>query len=153
MEIEYEYKMTLAERLAALARKYGSVEALRRRVKRTKRVTQAFADLEEWDHYLTPHEHKHSPGEEIRFGETIVFHNPGKFFETVTAERVRLLNELRKGKDYQSLRELAAGLHRDPKNVYEDLKALESIRLVDVERRNRRRSIPRARVNRVLITI
>lgn len=153
MEIEYEYSMTLAERLAGFAKKYGSVGALRRRVKRTRRVTQAFADLEEWDHYLTPHDHKHTPDEEIRVGEKIIFHDPRTFFETVTPERVRLLDELRKRKDYQSLRELAAGLKRDPKNVYQDLKALEGIRLVHVERRNRRRSIPRARVNRVLITI
>lgn len=142
MEIEYEYKLTLAERLAEFARKYGSVEALRRRVKRTKRATRTFADLEEWEHYLTPHEHKHTPDEVIECKETIIFHDPGKFFEYVTPQRVRLLNELRKGKDYQSLRELAAGLRRDPKNVYEDLKALESIRLVTVERRNRRRAIP-----------
>ncbi len=153
MQIEYEYKMTLAERLAGFAEQYGSLEKLRKRVKKTKRVTKPFADLEEWEHYLTPHEHQHKPDEEIRISEKVIFHDPASFFQTVTAQRVRLLNELRKGKDYQSLRELAAGLGRDPKNVYEDLKALEKVRLVEVERRNRRRSIPRARVNEVLIRI
>lgn len=153
MEIEYEYTTTVDELLQSFEEKYGSLEKLRRVAARSPKATQARMDLEEWEHYVSGRGHRHPADEPIHVGEKVIFHDPVKIFEVLTPERVRLLDELRKGKDYQSLRELAAGVHRDPKNVYQDLKALEEIRLVRVDRRNRRRAIPRARVGRVVVTI
>lgn len=152
MEIEYEYSMTLGELLTDFERRYGSVEKLRSQVKRTKRVTKEFADLEQWEYYLSNIQ-KHKLTEEIRFKTAVIFHDSRDFFRYITPERVRLLDELRSGKKFESLNELANSLGRDPKNVYEDVKALEEKGLVEVDRRNRRRSAPRSRVRRVLVTI
>jgi predicted transcriptional regulator len=65
---------------------------------------------------------------------------------------VRALDALRSG-SYESLHELAKALDRDTKNVYEDVKVLESQGLVQVVKRNARLSTPRARVERIHITM
>lgn len=152
MEIEYEYSMTLGELLTDFEQRYASVEKLRAKVKGTKKVTKQFADLEQWEYYLA-NIHKHKLTEEIRFKTAVIFHDSRDFFKYITPERVRLLDELRSGKKFESLNELAKSLDRDPKNVYEDVKALESKGLVKVDRRNRRRSAPSSSVRRVVVTI
>ena len=153
MKIEYEYDITVKDLLADFKKKYGSIENLRKKVGRTKRVTQAYADLTEWEHYRSARGHKHGPDEQIHAGEAIFFHDPAEFFRYVTPERVRILDALRSGEDFGSINELARSLGRDPKNVFDDIAALEKRGLVGVDRRNRRRSVPRARVRRVVATI
>lgn len=158
MMVEYEYTMTLGELLQEFRRKYGSLAKLRRRVASGRGGIKAFGDLEEWEHYVS-HRHKrgrrhtHKLEERIRFRTTVIFHDRREFFRVMTPERLRILDELRSGKRFDSLNELAKRLGRDPKNVSEDVKLLASKNLVEVERRNARRSIPRARVGKIVITM
>jgi predicted transcriptional regulator len=152
MQIEYEYAMKVKDLLAELEAKYGSIEKLRARVRRAKKPTRAFADLKRWQAYGSKASAERME-DEIGFRTTVIFHDSREFFTYITPERVRLLDALRSGRTFESINELAEALARDPKNVYEDVKALESKGLVEVDRRNRRRSSPRAKVRRVVVTI
>lgn len=156
--VEYEYTMTLGELLQEFRRKYGSLAKLRRRVASGRAGVGAVGDLEEWEHYVSHrrkggHTHRHTPDEPIRMSRTVIFHDRREFFRVMTPERLRILDELRSGKRFDSLNELAKRLGRDPKNVSEDVKLLASKNLVEVERRNARRSIPKARVGKIVITM
>lgn len=139
MKVEYDFTTTVEELL----------RQLRRRVASGRASFRERADLEEWEHYAS---HR-SPATAVKVRRAAVFHDSRAFFKFLTPERLRILDELRSGKSFESLNELARSLGRDPKNVYEDVKALEAKGLVRVEKRNPRRSVPRSRVERIVITM
>ncbi len=150
MKIEYEYATTIHDFLKQLQAKHGALEKLKERVQTGKATFQERIDLDRWKHHAASGS---GSDEVIRVQKAVVFHDPILFFKFLSPERVRILDRLRTGEPVGSLHELADRLGRDPKNVYEDVKALEKRGLVRIERRNRRRAIPHARIERITITV
>lgn len=150
MKIEYEFETTVDEERKRLEVHYGARARLERKVKAGLATFQERADLDRWHRFEEPDAQKLNP---IRTKKAMVFHDPVQFFKFLSPERVRILDHLRADADVESLNELAHRLGRDPKNVYEDVRALEKRGLVTIERRNRRRSIPHVAVGRVTITV
>lgn len=151
MILEYEYTRTGHDLVREFERRYGSRKLLRKRVAKQRRMTRERADLEEWEYYAKRPELLDGP---IRETRAAIFQTAEGFLHMLTPERLRILNALRdSGARFDSVHELARALGRDPKNVLNDLKALAEHGLVTLEKRNARRTVPRAAVQRVTITL
>lgn len=150
MMIEYDYTTTGQAILSELRQTHGSLARLRRKVASGKASFRERVDLERWEVYLRPGRAESA----VRGTRGAVFHTADAFLRMLTPERLRLLNALRApGARYDSVHELARALGRDPKNVLNDLKGLAGHGLVVLDKRNARRTVPRAAVERVVITL
>ncbi len=108
--------------LASLAKKYGSMNSLQQRVQISKcESPEQMADYIIWRNL--------SQGAE--FQDTVVVRD-SDIFEVMTPKRMELLEHLMKN-DVASIRALAAALHRNYKNTYDDLRALSRYDLVDLD--------------------
>jgi len=108
--------------LASLAKKYGSLNSLQQRVQISKcESPEQMADYIIWRNL--------SQGAE--FQDTVVVRD-SDIFEVMTPKRMELLEHLMKN-DAASIRTLAAALHRNYKNTYDDLRALSRYDLVDLD--------------------
>lgn len=155
MILEYEYTTTGKEMVRQFEAQYGSLERLRKKVaaqhRRSRRVTKEWADLEWWEHHANRPDLLKGRMHVLRAG---VFHDADAFLRILTPGRLRLLDALRApDARYESVHELARALGRDPKNVLQDCKALAEHGLVTLDKRNARRTVPRAAVGRVVITM
>jgi predicted transcriptional regulator len=108
--------------LASLAKKYGSLNSLQQRVQISKcESPEQMADYIIWRNL--------SQGAE--FQDTVVVRD-SDIFEVMTPKRMELLEHLMNN-DVASIRTLAAALHRNYKNTYDDLRALSRYDLVDLD--------------------
>lgn len=150
MMIDLEFTTTVGHLLRLFEGRYGSVDRLRKKTESGRASFRAQVDLEEWDRYLA----RDAPEtEKVSVRQSLVFHDSAAFFKLLSPERFRVLERLRGAEEFGSIHELARALKRDPKNVHGDVEALVAARLVTVERRNRRRSIPRVRAEKITITL
>lgn len=150
MKIEYELEMTVEDLIQEMRAKYGSIDKLSKKITRGRASFQERADHDAWRAYVGGGA---AGTDTLRVKKAAVFRDPIMFFKFLSPERIRILDQLRTKERVESLNELARQLGRDPKNVYEDVRALEKRGLVRIERRNRRRSIPHLRVQRVTVTV
>lgn len=107
-------------------RKYGSFDSLQHRVKISKcSVPEQMNDYIIWKYIRA--------GAELR--ESVVFEN-ADLFDVLSPKRAELLAYLVEH-EVSSIRELANKLHRNYKNVYDDLKALSKYGLVELVEKGR----------------
>lgn len=69
------------------------------------------------------------------FQDIIIMKDPD-IFDTLSPKRMELLEYIFQN-DVQSIRTLATALHRNYKNVYDDLKALSKYELIDLTEQGR----------------
>lgn len=150
MMIEYEYTITVEDHRRELEHRYGSIENLKRRGSRPNATRREKNDLDEWVHLFSDGA---NPEEPIKTRHGIMLHDPRAFFDVITPQRLRILGELRSGHVYESIHELAKALKRDPKNVHQDVTALAEKGLLMIHRRNKRRSVPKPAVDKIVITM
>ncbi|MDG6219849.1 MAG: helix-turn-helix domain-containing protein [Candidatus Thermoplasmatota archaeon] len=72
-------------------------------------------------------------------------------FEYLSPRRMELLDHL-KNRQPESITELAANLKRNYKNVYDDLRALEKMEMINMVRQ-RNRKVPRLNVTEIRIVV
>lgn len=70
----------------------------------------------------------------------------------LSPRRLELLVQLA-ARGYESMNDLARRIRRDPKNVYEDLKALEKLRLVRLRRAGSRNVVPETPIEELTFVI
>ncbi len=71
------------------------------------------------------------------------------FFEIFTSKRIEIIHELH-NENLMSIRNLAEHLHRDIKNVYDDLSLLEKHNLIEFET-NGRAKVPKLKTRTVIM--
>lgn len=76
-------------------------------------------------------------GEEFEYYREETLDLDGECLSKLTPKRIEILDTI-SSMNFQSITELAAKIGRDIKNVYEDLKVLEEMGFVKLERRGRR---------------
>ncbi|MCD6461660.1 MAG: helix-turn-helix domain-containing protein [Thermoplasmata archaeon] len=134
IEITKEYTREEMERERnAISKEYGGLHPLSQRI-----ATIGCTRPEYIDAYMTL---RALSSKNPTLTEKTVFHG-AECFEKMTPRRMELLDYL-SGHTPSSITELARTLKRDYKNVYDDLRALRDIGLVDL-RRERNRLVPTA---------
>jgi len=94
---------------------------------------------------------KLSKGEHVQKKEATYFSNLREMRKVLTEKRLELLKAI-KDKKPASAYELAKFLHRDLKNVLQDLTYLQEVGLVDVTE-TRDRKIPRVRYDKIAFEV
>ncbi len=116
---------------------YGTINSLSQRVSISKCTTKnEMEDLMVWKYLKSG----------AVFEEEIVLHN-SDIFDVLTPKRMELVDYLTKNKA-SSIRKLSEAVHRNYKNTYDDLLALEKMGLVEFKRSGKSR-IPISFVIRV----
>ncbi len=107
---------------------YGTINSLSQRVSISKCTTKnEMEDLMVWKYLRSGAE----------FTEEIVLHN-SDIFHILTPKRMELVDYLTKNK-VTSIRKLSEVVHRNYKNTYDDLLALEKVGLVEFKRSGKSR--------------
>ena len=108
--------------------RYGTINSLSQRVSISKCTTKnEMEDLMVWKYLKS--------GAVLE--EEIVLHN-SDIFDTLTPKRMELVDYLTKNK-VASIRKLSEAVHRNYKNTYDDLLALEKMGLVEFKRSGKSR--------------
>jgi predicted transcriptional regulator len=100
-------------------------------------------------------EKTHNAGKRVRaYGSELVFASLADMAKALTPKRLDLLRLIRRHQP-SSIRELAHLARRDPKNVQTDIKALETLGLVDSEgeKKERYRKAPRTDYERIEVHV
>ncbi|MFO7619030.1 MAG: hypothetical protein R6W91_05185 [Thermoplasmata archaeon] len=125
----------------AWEKKYGTLLSLQQKVLISKCTSpEQMGDYIMWKHL--------SQGAE--FQDIIIVKDPD-IFETLSPKRVEILEHLM-GNEAKSIRHLANALHRNYKNVYDDLIALSKYGLVDLSPSGRSLK-PSAAASRIEISL
>ncbi|MDE1822202.1 MAG: hypothetical protein KGI98_15295 [Euryarchaeota archaeon] len=133
MEIRIERRLRGSELREEILARYGSLQQLTHVASR-KGAFEAQNDL------ATLEEFEEDPARlTLPMVVTTVATLSAKDLERLTPERLRLLEVLASRRDTPSLTTLARRLHRDKKNVSEDLRLLARFKLVSIARRGKER--------------
>jgi len=81
---------------------------------------------------------KISEGKNVKKQEKILYFTPKTFYSTFTPERIRLIQLLRENKN-RNISEVAKIIKRPFESVHRDIKFLEGIGLINIEKRERYR--------------
>lgn len=138
MIIRFEQTQTVAEFLDEIKRKYGGEAGLRAHLKRKPADILAAEDLEDLEYYSA---HPELQLEKIRRAVSVVPVTE-EALSMFSPERLKML-DLLSYKEFGSIRQLAEHLRRDVHNVYEDLKRLQSLGVLEFEHGPRNSRIPR----------
>lgn len=138
MIIRVQQVTTVAEFLETMRQHYGDVEGLRAYVKSHPRDVPAKLDLEDFEFYLS---HPEMHDEKMERAVSLI-PLTAKALSMFTKQRLALLETLA-DKRFESVRKLAEHLGRDVHNVYEDLKLLQKLGIIELERGPRNSRIPR----------
>lgn len=138
MMIRVQQVMTVAKFLETMKERYGGEEGLRAHVKSHPRDVTAKLDLEDLEFYLS---HPEMRDEKMERAVSLI-PVTAKALSMFTKQRLALLETLA-DKRFESVRKLAEHLGRDVHNVYEDLKLLQKLGIIEFERGPRNSRIPR----------
>lgn len=138
MMIRVQQAMTVAEFLGTMKERYGGVEGLRAHVKSHPRDVTAKLDLEDLEFYLN---HPEMHDEKMERAVSLI-PLTAKGLSMFTKQRLAILETLA-DRRFESVRKLADYLGRDVHNVYEDLKLLQKLGIIELERGPRNSRIPR----------
>lgn len=134
MKVTIESRRTVSELLAELKHKYGSLSSLREHVAQHPRDVMAKVALHDWHEYV-----EDDPEKTIREVREIII--PDSAIDQLTVQRLQLLLVLKSLLGIaESTRALARAVDRDIKNVSEDVRVLNELGLVHVERAGRGRA-------------
>jgi hypothetical protein len=127
LRVTIRRETTVGEMRAEMAEKYGSMEALRRHVKRHPKDFLAKVALHDAQEYR-------ADPSSARIHQTRQIIIPDASIDLLTVQRLQLLLTVKGlGGTARSLRALAKAVARDVKNVSEDVRALEELGLLVVE--------------------
>ena len=119
--IKKKNRSEIDEMLRAFAEKHKSLASLTQKVSISKCSSlDSMTDLVLWKNLK----------EGAEFSEEIVFEN-SELFETLSPRRIELMEYLSKH-DVKSIRQLSEALHRNYKNIYDDIQALVQYELVEL---------------------
>lgn len=141
MRIKFVKELTAEEKIKEFEAKYGSLKKLEEYLKRSRDDPLALVDFEDWK-YLAEH-----PGEKVVEGEIRVTGEP-----SLTKNELNILNAI-KNEHPRSIRELAAKLGKDVKNVYNSVMELRDLGLVEIEKGPKRTLKPRLKYNKIVVEI
>ncbi len=131
MKVTIQRRKTAGELVQQALGKYGSLQALRKHVKEHPRDLMAKLALHDVLEYQSER-----PGKVIEETREVII--PDSAIDEITVQRLQLLLALRGLLGtLPSARALARAVHRDIKNVSEDIRILNELGLVDVEARGR----------------
>ena len=120
MQIKIKKERKAEQVIGELTKKYGSYQALGQKVSLSKCSSGSeMEDLMTWK-YLK---------QGATMEEEIVFQNPD-IYEVLSPRRMELIDFLGKN-DVPSIRKLSEALHRNYKNTYDDLIALEAFDIIE----------------------
>lgn len=126
------------ELLGEVRRDYGGLAQLRAHVRSHPRDLLAELALRDAEYFEG---HPGTLGRIVHAGVTYVSWKP-EDLNQLTPERLRLLHDLRR-RAFPSIRALAKAVGRDYKNVFQDLRILESLGLVTLRRSPTGSRVPR----------
>lgn len=131
MKVTIKRQTTVGEVLEEARGKYGSSKALRQHVKNHPHDTMAKLALHDLNEYKDD-----DPSKVIRETREIII--PDSAIDQLTVQRLQLLLTIKGLMDTApSVRALARAVHRDIKNVSEDIRALSELGLVQVQESGR----------------
>ena len=140
MKVTIESRKTVSDLLGDLRERYQSLSALRKHVAKHPRDTMAKVALHDWTEYSDD-----KPDKVISEVREIII--PDAAIDELTVQRLQLLLALKSLLGAaDSTRALARTVHRDIKNVSEDVRVLNELGLLRVEKAGK------GRPNRITLT-
>ena len=137
-------------RLTEYEQKHGSLSLLHDQFTKGRMPPGLFQDYVEWtsmDHSLRAY----NEGEDFEYLAEIDMDLTPRQYKKITPKRLELLEHL-SGDRAGSINELAKLVGRDVKNVYNDLRLLESLGFVQLEREGRR-LVPERLVHEITVLL
>jgi len=113
--------------------------------KKTRKIKVGIATEEQVNREFIKAWHKAEKGEIEVPEERLYFLDPKTFFQVLSKRRIALLKVLH-AHGISSIRELSRLLHRDYKNVYQDVKLLKKMGLIHQDE-NKRVFVPWDKIN------
>lgn len=127
MKVTIRQRKTVGELLSQAREKYGSLQVLKKYVAERPDDVMAKVALHDWTEYQDE-----NPGKVIHETREVII--PDSTIDKLTVQRLQLLLTLKRmAGAVPSTRALARTVHRDIKNVSEDVRVLRDLGLLDVE--------------------
>jgi len=146
--IHVEQRLTVAEFLAAMRKKYRDIHHFRAYVRAHPRDLAAKLDLEDFESYVD------RPELQSETMERAVSLIPvtDEALSAFTRQRLAMLEALAQGR-FGSVRQLAAHLGRDVHNIHADLQLFRKLGIVEFERGPGNRRMPRLVAHSIRILV